>query len=148
MGILPDPTLGTFHEDGTIFIVGGRVARADAQFTIHSATGNVSGTKSFNISANPTLSAGGCEHEPTDRDPGNFLHFSTQEQRYITAGAPSIPIAAPFEALRLATGGKLLKNLAEREANLLLGDVPLFHLLGFEQNNLLVINRESVVSKK
>jgi Tol biopolymer transport system component len=73
----PDP--GTFHEDGTIVIVGGHVTRADAQFTIQSASGNVSGTKHFDANADPTRNTGSCTHEPSDRDPGNFLNFSSQQ---------------------------------------------------------------------
>ena len=79
------PYPGTFHEDGTIDLVGGHVTRADATFTILSAAGAVSGSKSFNTSANPADSAGNCSVEPSTSDPNNFLNFQAQQQQTYTA---------------------------------------------------------------
>jgi hypothetical protein len=86
-GTATGPYPGIFHEVGTIVLAptaaNGNVyvTSADATFTITSPIGNVSGTKSFNTSANPGDSAGRCSFEPTDIDPGRFLNFQSQQQQ-------------------------------------------------------------------
>jgi hypothetical protein len=80
-GTATGPYPGIFHEAGTIVLAGTHVTRADAQFSITSPTGNVSGTKSFNISAPASNSAGNCNFEPLFIDPGMFLNFQSQQQQ-------------------------------------------------------------------
>ncbi|HEV2034199.1 MAG TPA: Ig-like domain-containing protein, partial [Candidatus Dormibacteraeota bacterium] len=71
------PYPGTFHEDGTIVLAATNVMTADATFTITSAIGNVTGTKSLS----GTGSAGNCNFEPASIDPNRFLNFSSQQQQ-------------------------------------------------------------------